>query len=285
MNRQARSWACVRDNVTGLVWENKSEDGLHAGSARYDNLPPGQNGEHLGDLVARVNQEGLCGFRDWRVPSLMELQSLVNYEIPFPGPTVDQSFFPYTLNEAHWTASSDSRSTPKTWTVLFTDGSVDSYPPINRYPARLVHGTPETSRHYLSADGQEVTDETTGLVWKRCVEGMKWNGASCTGYPRYFTWYEALQSVVPGTAGWRVPNVKEMSSLIDPAATGTLAVNTRLFPGTSNDMFWTSTPYTLDTFYGWVVQSFYGYAYFTYLEDNAALRLVRDRRSLRANGE
>ncbi len=48
------------------------------------------------------------------------------------------------------------------------------------------------------------------------------------------------------------------------------------FPGLTNDQFWTSTPVVLDAFYGWVVHSFYGHSYFTYVEDMGAIRLVRD---------
>lgn len=279
VNRATQSWACVRDNVTGLMWENKTQGGLHDVRGRYTYSASGtQAGNHdVATWIRQVNREGLCGFKDWRLPSLVELQSLVDYGIPFPGPTLTAESFQYTLNEPYWTASNDSRRSGQAWVVLFDDGQVYSHTRTNEHPVRLVRGATLSSRWFIDQAGQEVTDKTSGLVWKRCVEGTRWNGESCVGLPRYFTWYEALQAVVPGEAGWRVPNIKEMSSLIDPTAIGTLAMNTQIFPQTPNDMFWTASPYTLDTFYGWVVQSFYGYAYFTYLEDTATLRLVRDR--------
>ena len=33
--------------------------------------------------------------------------------------------------------------------------------------------TPTQSRYVISTDGNEVTDNTTGLIWRRCAEGMK----------------------------------------------------------------------------------------------------------------
>ena len=43
------------------------------------------------------------------------------------------------------------------------------------------------SRYTLSADGQEVTDTQTKLVWQRCAVGMKWNGKTCVGEPVLMT--------------------------------------------------------------------------------------------------
>ena len=267
--------SCVRDEVTGLVWENKTASGPHAVNTRYSRqrTDPG----NAGTLVRQTNAEALCGYRDWRLPALMELQSLVDYGIPFPGPVQAQALFPLSLGEAYWTGSLDGRQPDQAYVVQWDDGQVYRDSLGAAHAVRLVRGRPLKSRWSVSPDGVEVTDATTGLTWKRCAEGVRWNGTHCEGYPRYFTWYEALQWVVPTETGWRVPNVKEMSSLIDPSSRGILAMNPDIFPQMTNDMFWTSSPYTLDTFYGWVVQSFYGYAYFTYLEDTGALRLVRDR--------
>ena len=39
----------------------------------------------------------------------------------------------------------------------------------------------QTPRYSYSADGSEVTDSKTGLVWRRCAEGMSWSSGACTG--------------------------------------------------------------------------------------------------------
>ncbi|MGI9213758.1 MAG: DUF1566 domain-containing protein [Methylococcaceae bacterium] len=267
--------ACIRDDVTGLIWENKTATGIHDVNIRYTRLNSDQN--PASELVRQTNDEALCGYKDWRLPNLMELQGLAHYGIPFPGPVQNSDLFSLSLNETHWTGSLDLRHPNQAYVVQWDDGQVYRDAFDQPHAVRLVRGTPLVSRWFVSRSGDEVTDRTTGLTWKRCEEGTRWTGQTCEGHPRYFTWYEALQWVVPGELGWRVPNVKEMSSLIDPASTATLSFNTVMFPQATNNMFWTSSPYTLDTFFGWVVQSFYGYAYFTYLEDTGALRLVRNR--------
>jgi hypothetical protein len=92
-------------------------------------------------------------------------------------------------------------------------------------------------------------------------------------------WQEALgrAEALAQSAGkaWRLPNVKELASLVDRSTQG-LAIDQSTFPGTPNDQFWTSSPYAQDAFYAWAVHFFRGFVYYTYLEDSCAIRLVRD---------
>ena len=141
---------------------------------------------------------------------------------------------------------------------------------------QTLHAAPFT----VSADGQEITDEATGLIWMRCPYGTVLNANSCVGFPRYVMWYEALaEAEVYSRAQkqlWRVPNVKELATLIDRSLIDR-ATNPSYFPDTPSAPFWSSTPYGSDAFFGWVVHFFDGAVYYTYLEDLSALRLVRDR--------
>ena len=131
----------------------------------------------------------------------------------------------------------------------------------------------------ISVDGQEVLDSETGLIWRRCIEGMRWNGSACAGTPLYSMWHDALHHAESerqktGIA-WRLPNVKELASLVDTEAAD-MAIDAAVFPATPHDHFWCSTPYSADAFYAWVVHFYFGSVYYTYLEDNGAIRLVRD---------
>jgi len=130
----------------------------------------------------------------------------------------------------------------------------------------------------ISTDGQEVTDTRTGLIWQRCPQGMRWQDNACKGATRYFMWYEALPSAQDEARAtgkvWRVPNVKELSTIVDRRHINQ-AIDPTIFPDTPNDRFWSSSPYAADAFYGWVVDFFDGAVFYTYLEDMGALRLVR----------
>jgi hypothetical protein len=98
----------------------------------------------------------------------------------------------------------------------------------------------------ISADGQEVTDVKTGLIWRRCTEGMTASANTCIGNASNFTHEAALThaSVQATSTGlpWRLPNVKELSSIVDRSRSGP-AIDTSAFPATPTSLFWSSSPY------------------------------------------
>lgn len=127
------------------------------------------------------------------------------------------------------------------------------------------------------ANGAEVTDTLTGLVWRRCSEGQSWTGSNCAGSAASFTWSEALdraRAEASGGVPWRLPNAKELSSLVDDSRADP-AIDTSLFPGTPSYQFWTSTHLAGNTSYGWVVYFYYGNVYTYYSVNPSAVRLVR----------
>lgn len=92
----ATSWQCVRDDVTGRIWEVKTDDGtLHDVDNTYTwyNADARVNGGDVGvqnggtctgsacdtaAYVAAVNAQGRCGANDWRLPTIDELLSIVD---------------------------------------------------------------------------------------------------------------------------------------------------------------------------------------------------------------
>ncbi len=96
------------------------------------------------------------------------------------------------------------------------------------------------SRYSYSPDGSEVTDSQTGLVWRRCAEGMAWSGSTCTGSTSTYTHEQALARAKTQT-GWRLPNVKELGSIVDRSRSYP-AIDVAAFPATSSTLFWSSSP-------------------------------------------
>jgi len=97
---------------------------------------------------------------------------------------------------------------------------------------------------YIDHGDGTVTDTRTGLMWKQCVEGL--SGASCqTGSQQIFTWAEALVHAEASTFAnyndWRLPNVKELSSLVEECRAGP-SINTNRFPNTPNSGLFSSSP-------------------------------------------
>jgi hypothetical protein len=100
------------------------------------------------------------------------------------------------------------------------------------------------TRYTYSTAGDEVTDSKTGLVWRRCSEGQSWSGSTCTGTAATYTHEQALvhAKAQMGTAGWRLPNVKELTSIVDSTRTDP-AIDPAAFPATPSYYYWSSTPY------------------------------------------
>lgn len=112
------------------------------------------------------------------------------------------------------------------------------------------------SRYSYSTDASEVTDSQTGLVWRRCTEGMAWSGGTCTGTATAYT-HEAALARAKTQTGWRLPNVKELASIVDRSRMNP-AIDPAVFPATSTGWYWSSSPYAADSGYAWAVGFDYG---------------------------
>lgn len=87
------------------------------------------------------------------------------------------------------------------------------------------------------------------LEWSRCVVGQTWNATTetCDGQGERYTWQNALQLATTYRAGghddWRLPNLKELVSLVQRACVDP-AIDLAVFPAAPSDSYWSSTPNT-----------------------------------------
>ena len=96
------------------------------------------------------------------------------------------------------------------------------------------------ARYKYSSNGAEVTDAQAGLVWRRCSEGQIWSAGICSGTPTTFTHEQALAYARTQTV-WRIPNVKELSSLVDTSRFNP-AIDGNAFPLTPSALYWSASP-------------------------------------------
>lgn len=152
----ANNWSCVKDNVTGLIWEIKTNDGgLRDMNHSYSwyNSNPATNGGAVGTesggscynagrcdtekFVADVNATGLCGANDWRMPSISELQSIVDYSRVHPA--IDTTWFPNTSGWL-WSSVPNAHGTDYAWFLDAGYGDVSYYGRDSGEQVRLVRG-------------------------------------------------------------------------------------------------------------------------------------------------
>jgi len=95
-----------------------------------------------------------------------------------------------------------------------------------------------------------VTDSGTHLMWQQGESSfMTWEAALtyCEGLP------------LAGSTDWRLPNHKELLSLVDYTKATSPTINTTLFPGATSSGYWSSTTLAGYPSAAWVV--FFGYGY------------------------
>lgn len=97
----------------------------------------------------------------------------------------------------------------------------------------------------VSDDGAYVIDVRAQLAWPRCVEGMQWNGTTCTGKPLLLdraeaTTLAAARWQAEGVA-WRLPRAAELQRLVGKAAHNAPGADARLFPAAPDLWYWSST--------------------------------------------
>jgi hypothetical protein len=133
------------------------------------------------------------------------------------------------------------------------------------------------ARFIVDSNKGTVLDTKTGLIWKRCAEGR--SGAHCDlGNAVYLTWGEALRraeaSSFAGYKDWRLPNSKELESLVEVACYAP-ALNATVFPNDPQTVVWASSPLANDAYYAWYVYFDLGNSSRDYRYNDNAVRLVR----------
>lgn len=277
-------WGCTRDDVTGILWEIKTTDnGLRDWHGSYTRKAPGEDGYgakyDAAGFVQAVNAIGLCGYTDWKLPTPTALHSLVHYGIGVKRdvPTIDERFFPNTWYGANWASLYAADDPTQSWFVHFDTNYIGRSEGTIFKRIRLARDDNHTKslKYVVSADGQEVTDARTKLVWRRCVEGQAWDGATCTGTPTTFTWRQALAHANAASAGgWRLPSAKELVWLADRSRFSP-SIDPVAFPATPAAKHWTSTPIVSIATQAWHVEFDIGEAYRSSQNAPMVIRLVR----------
>ncbi|MFZ5440651.1 MAG: DUF1566 domain-containing protein [Myxococcota bacterium] len=225
----------VTDLLTGLEWEQVAS--------------PTQVTQALAAATcATLSLQG----SGWRLPTLIELESLVDYTVA--NPSINTTVFPGTAGQYYWTSTRRFGATATFWIVYFfwgSSGVLSTASPTTTAQVRCVRsaatalsrgaGAPP-GRYVVGTD--TVFDTKTLLTWQRAISPMMLSAAdaatTCQG------------QTLGGLSGWRLPTIKELQTLIDVRASNP-AIDTTAFPSVATDNLLSSTPNVSNAARPWIV--------------------------------
>ncbi len=241
----------VTDLNTALTWTQTADINRDGRIDASDKLTADQAAAYASSLV-------FAGHDDWRLPTVKELYSLIDFRGVDPGasssssdagerPYMDTGTFGFGYGdtsagdrEIDAQLASSTRYVGTTmggnvtmFGVNFADGRIKGYPvgPTRLseqgkgYYVLFVRGDTGYGRNQLVDNGDgTVTDESTGLMWSRddSGEGMDWQEA--------LAWVQARDAEkYLGHDDWRLPDAKELQGIVDysraPDVTGSAAID------------------------------------------------------------
>lgn len=235
----------VTDMVTGLMWQQSFD---HNGDGSID-----YNDKLTYDEILDMMEEGVsfAGYDDWRLPSIKEMYSLIlfNGRDISPESTDESNLNPFIDDETFAFAYGDLDAGERlidmqcattnvyvsdeveqmVFGVNFADGRIKGYGlsmPFGRgdktFNYLLVRGNKSYGENEFKNNGDgTISDLATGLMWMQddSGEAMLWEDA--------LTYAENFDFA--GYSDWRLPDVKELQSIVDytrsPATSNSAAID------------------------------------------------------------
>ena len=267
---QDDGWIMTRDNVTGFIWEiktnkdgDKNYDDPHDADNTYTwyDSNPATNGGDAGtpgdetdteDFINELNADQFGGHSDWRIPTIKELSSLVNSDIPYPWTTIDTTWFPHTLPFDYWSSTTSVTCAVCEWLVKFNFGLANYYYRSDSRCVRAVRsGRVDLGPDLVDNNDGTVTDIATGLIWQKAT-------APTQPWKQALAYAEGL--TLAGYSDWRLPNRNELQSLVDYSRRGP-SINPLLETNTLSSCYWSSTTHAYGIGPAWFVDFDLGAVY------------------------
>jgi Protein of unknown function (DUF1566) len=232
----------VTDNVTGLMWSQTPDMDEDGDIDAADKMT-------YTDALASASTYNIGGYSDWRLPSIKELYSLIVFSGVDPSgyegtstegliPFIDTDYFDFAYGDteageriidAQYATTSMYVDGELLFGVNFADGRIKGYglqmpfgPGDKTFSVMYVRGNASYGINEFADNGDgTISDAATGLMWMQDDngEGMNWEAALAYAEAKEFA----------GQSDWRLPNVKELQSIVDytrsPGTTNSAAID------------------------------------------------------------
>ena len=229
----------ITDTITGLMWQQ-----VDGGEMTFDKATTYAN-----DLV-------LGGFSDWRMPTVLELHSILH--LNKNNPALNTTYFTSPTAQYWWSGQKQVNDATKAWCAN-AGGGVGNHPisetvsagGAKKFHVRAVRdiSSPTTiATRFLDNKNGTTTDQLTGLIWQQVpTDSMTWEQALIAA--------EALS--LGGSSLWRMPNIKELQS-ISEATIYNPSINKTYFSGISTAWYWSSTSLANQSTRAWYLDNQFG---------------------------
>jgi hypothetical protein len=247
----------VTDLNTGLMWQQTPD-------FNGDGAINAQDKMSHADALQNADSFTLAGYDDWRLPTIQELYSLMDFrgatgtadpsssQVPSDAvPFIDTAYFDFAYGDAstgeryidaqYWSStmyvSTTMNGNATAFGVNFADGRIKGYGSEVRDPngrdnryVRYVRGNTYGTNSFVDNGNGTITDNGTGLTWMQSDSGSFSVGPYGDGslnWEQALAWCEGLDYA--GASDWRLPNAKELHSIVDytrsPDTTNSAAIN------------------------------------------------------------
>ena len=229
----------ITDTVTGLMWQQ-----VDGGEMTFDKATT-----YASNLV-------LGGYSDWRMPSILELNSLLNHDKN--NPALNTVYFTATAAQYWWSGQKQLNDATKAWAAN-AGGGIGNHPisetvsagGAKKFHVRAVRdiSTPATiTTRFIDNKNGTTTDQLTGLIWQQIpTDSMTWEQALIT----------AENLVSGGSSQWRMPNIKELQSISEVTISNP-SISKTYFSGISIAWYWSSTSLANQSTRAWYLDTQFG---------------------------
>ena len=247
----------ITDLVTGLIWTKTLDLNEDGEISSLDQMT-------VGDALASAANVNIGDYTDWRIPTLKEAYSLINFEgvdvgisskLPAtPKPFINTDFFDFGYGDtsvgdryidAHivtttFYSGKVYKFLQTMFGVNFADGRIKGYPPAigmnglssPKFYVYYVRGATNYGvNNFINNKDGTIKDKATSLMWSQSdsLKGMDWATA--------LKWVQKKNKEnYLGYSDWKLPDVKELQSIVDytrsPSASNSAAIDP-IFSSTS----------------------------------------------------